>query len=135
MWILLATSLLIASADVEVTTLAGARTSGPLVRLTSDEAVLGSAAGEVRFAAADLLAIKLVTPASVDRTAPTVWIDLIDDSRLWPIHPHLQLRRHPLAKNRRLLALNCSPGPTKRRQQRQQRQEPNEQVSACEFTQ
>ncbi|HTN75641.1 MAG TPA: NPCBM/NEW2 domain-containing protein [Pirellulaceae bacterium] len=83
MWTIVAISLLGWGADVQVSTLAGAQATGALQQLNTQGVVIQSANGEQTFAANELLSIQ---PKSIakrsDSTKPTVWIELIDGSRL-----------------------------------------------------
>ncbi len=83
MWTLIALSLLGLSADVEATTLAGAQSQGALAALGADGVLLKTAAGEQKIALTDLLSLKpQLAPTEIDKSKPSVWISLVDDSRL-----------------------------------------------------
>jgi hypothetical protein len=83
MWLLVSTCLIAAAVDVELTTLAETRVSGRLVRVSTEDMVLTTGDGEQRFLAKDILAVRSLAPATTEKlAAPTVWIELIDGSRL-----------------------------------------------------
>jgi hypothetical protein len=83
MWIVLATSLLLAAPEDRITTLAGEELSGQLVAITADHVTVNFAGAEKRFASGDLLSLQPIAPTKVENKAqPLVWIELIDGSQL-----------------------------------------------------
>ncbi len=84
MWYAVALSLLGLGVDVEAVTLSGERAAGSLSAVTADGLVLRTDNGEARVAANELLTIKHVPPpGSENQEKPRVWIELIDDSKLF----------------------------------------------------
>lgn len=83
MWPLVVLCLLSAGPDVQVSTLAGAREGGELVRLTSDEVAIRNDNREQVFPAAQLLSLIPSQVATASNERPTsVWLELVDGSRL-----------------------------------------------------
>jgi hypothetical protein len=80
MWIAALTALLLAAPPaVEVTTLTGAQSRGPLAKLSLDAVEIQ---GQKPVPSAELLAVKSTTPPKAISEKPLVWIELIDGSRL-----------------------------------------------------
>lgn len=86
MWMILTICLLAAPPEVQVSTLAGAQASGALVSMDSNQAIVRTTAGEERFEAGDLLAIKIPSALPGDKIPPAVWIELVDGSLVLATH-------------------------------------------------
>ena len=68
------------AADAKIKLLAGEGPAGQVVAITTKRVTLRTSAGEKSIPAAELMWVEL--SAAVDETKPTVWIELLDGSRL-----------------------------------------------------
>jgi NPCBM/NEW2 domain len=86
MWLLIAATLLTAAPEIQVKTLAGQTVAGGVVELNDERLVVQAVDGPRAFATKQLLAIAPTSPAAQPQTVatakPSVWIDLVDESRL-----------------------------------------------------
>ena len=80
--ILLTTVLVAATPSVEARTLDGKTAQGELVKLTTDSLVLRNGKSEQTISAADLMAVDVQPAPAAVKTKATVWIELVDGSRL-----------------------------------------------------
>jgi len=68
------------AADVKIKLLAGEGPAGQVVAVTTDRITIRTSAGEKSIPAAELMWVEL--SAAADEVKPTVWIELLDGSRL-----------------------------------------------------
>jgi len=101
MWLLIAASLLSAAPEVQVQTLAGQTTAGSVIELNDERVVVQAADGPHSFTTKQLLAI--ASPGQGAQAAkPSVWVELVDQSRLAAIE-------YTVADGRAKIALAAGP--------------------------